>query len=445
MTLAGTGGTGSLPSDIFSNCIQVAYLHNELTTYAAGQAAPKTNDQYYLMYPENWYAGQYSAWSWGVSRLIDGLYAVKSSLVSNTLPVDLKHIAVTGCSYAGKMALFAGALDERVALTIPQESGGGGATAWRYSETLGGVETIGATDHSWFMQSMHQFDAQNVSYLPEDHHELLALCAPRALYCTANPDYTWLANPSCLVASRACQQVYDTFGISVRFGFSIVGGHAHCTFPDSQRPELQAFVQKFLFDDTNANTHVETRPASYDYTVDYASWYKWWGTTNPVFPPASSNNFTITFEAECASVGTNWLILTDTNASNGKYVTINPALNNTSTTTPPNNGTNLADLVVFNFSVTNSQTFHIFARCNNPTANDDSFFVSMVGGAWLFLNGLGTTGWGWVSFGPYDLTPGPHTFSVAYRENGATLDKISISDYPFAPSGMGDPAQILCP
>ncbi len=137
--------------------------------------------------------------------------------------------------------------------------------------------------------------------------------------------------------------------------------------------------------------------------------------------------------------------MSDTNCSNGKYVTINPALNNTSTTTPSNNGTNAADLVAIAFSVTNSQTFHIFGRCNNPTANDDSFFVSMDGGAWALLNGLGTTGWQWVSFGPYDLTAGSHNFSIAYRENGATLDKISISDYPFAPSGLGVPAQIICP
>ena len=93
--------------------------------------------------------GQYSAWAWGVSRIIDGL-----ELVQNVLPIDLKHIAVTGCSYAGKMALFAGAFDERIALTIAQESGGGGATSWRYSQTepAGSVETLGATSHQWFSE-----------------------------------------------------------------------------------------------------------------------------------------------------------------------------------------------------------------------------------------------------------------------------------------------------
>jgi cephalosporin-C deacetylase-like acetyl esterase len=48
--------------------------------------------------------------------------------VQDVLPIDLKHLAVTGCSYTGKLALIAGAFDERIALTIAQESGGGGYT-----------------------------------------------------------------------------------------------------------------------------------------------------------------------------------------------------------------------------------------------------------------------------------------------------------------------------
>jgi hypothetical protein len=43
--------------------------------------------------------------------------------------IDLNHMAVIGCSFAGKIALYAGAFDERIALTIAQESGGGGASA----------------------------------------------------------------------------------------------------------------------------------------------------------------------------------------------------------------------------------------------------------------------------------------------------------------------------
>src|SRR6187431_2848176 len=109
----------------------------------------------------------------GVSRLIDGI-----ELVKGQINADVSHIAVTGCSYAGKMALFSGALDERIALTIAQESGGGGATSWRYSHTEPScsVESLENTDHGWFKDPMFQFGGENVYYLPEDHHMLNALC-----------------------------------------------------------------------------------------------------------------------------------------------------------------------------------------------------------------------------------------------------------------------------
>ncbi len=264
--------SGSLPDSIFKNrnIAEIAFVHNQVTTYGS----PKVTDPYYRLYPnlnpDN--TGQYSAWAWGVSRLIDGL-----ELVQNVLPIDLKHIAVTGCSYAGKMALYAGAFDERIALTISQESGGGGATSWRYShsEPVGSVEDIDNTDYNWFMNSMSQFSGDNVYRLPEDHHELMAMVAPRALLVTANPDYTWLSNPSCYVASKACKEVYKTLGIADRFGFSIVGGHMHCQIPGSQIPEIGAFVDKFLLGKDTVNT---SDVADSPYSIDLSKWIPW---TNP--------------------------------------------------------------------------------------------------------------------------------------------------------------------
>src|SRR5207237_6725742 len=117
-----------------------------------------------------------------------------------------------------------GALDERVALTIAQESGGGGATSWRYSHTepAGSVESLENTDHSWFADPMFQFGGDNVSYLPEDHHELMAMCLPRALFATGNPDYTWLFNPYCYVCGRACEAILHKFSHLYRFVLYIV-------------------------------------------------------------------------------------------------------------------------------------------------------------------------------------------------------------------------------
>jgi hypothetical protein len=228
-------------------------------------------------------SGQYAAWSWGVSRLIDGMEIATNQAV-NPLPIDMKHLAVTGCSYAGKMALFAGAFDERIALTIPQESGGGGAPAWRVTheiEAYGASEDIQRTSYEWFAGQMKQFSGDNGYKLPTDHHELMAMVAPRALLETGNTDFYWLSNRSNYISARATQQVYNTFGIGDRFGFYIDGGHGHCATLPAEAPAIAAFVDKFLLGDATANTDVEVNPYP---TLDYSRWTAWWGKQDPKFP-----------------------------------------------------------------------------------------------------------------------------------------------------------------
>jgi hypothetical protein len=266
-------GSGSLPSDIFTsrNIAQIPF--NFIQVMAHTQI--RGNEPINRLYPDLTYIGAYSAWSWGISRLIDGL-----ELVSPDLPIDLRHLAVTGCSFAGKMALFAGALDERIALTIAQESGGGGYPAWRVSETLGNVETLGRTSHAWFIEDMFQF-AYSVSKLPHDHHELMAMVAPRALLVTGNPDYEWLADESGYVSSQAAKEVWKALGVPDRFGFSIIAGHTHCMVPASQIPEIEAFVEKFLLGNTGIDTDVSTSP----YHTELAPWIPW---TTPTLGSDSS-------------------------------------------------------------------------------------------------------------------------------------------------------------
>ncbi len=265
-------GSGSLPSDLFSerNIAQIPFPFYQVMAWQQKRGKEPINK----LYPELSYMGAYSAWSWGISRLIDGL-----EVVADDLPIDLKHLAVTGCSFAGKMALFGGAFDERIALTIAQESGGGGAAAWRVSETLGEVETLGRTSHVWFIEDLFKF-SETVPKLPYDHHELMAMVAPRALLVLGNPDFEWLAEESGYVSCTAAKKVWDTFGISERFGYSIVSGHGHCQLPDIQRPEVEAFIDKFLLGDFTADTNIEIHPYQ---STDYKKWSNWWGTEKPEF------------------------------------------------------------------------------------------------------------------------------------------------------------------
>lgn len=195
------------------------------------------------LYPELTANGAYSEWAWGLSRLIDGL----QQLGPEVTKIDMQRIGVSGCSYAGKMALYCGAFDERIALTIAQEPGGGGAAAWRVSHTMEGVEDLDRTDYHWFMESQRDnFRGDSVYLLPYDQHELCAMVCPRALLLLGNPDYTWLADSAMWVSAKAARQVWERFGIADRMGCSIVGGHPHCQLPENQWPEVQAFIDKFL-------------------------------------------------------------------------------------------------------------------------------------------------------------------------------------------------------
>lgn len=199
------------------------------------------------LYPQLKANGAYSEWAWGMSRLIDGLQQLGPSVTK----IDTEHIGVTGCSYAGKMALYCGAFDERIALVIAQEPGGGGAASWRKSHelTLAGknLEDIDKTDYHWFLESQKEnFRGDSVYRLPYDQHELCAMVCPRALLLLGNPDYEWLADPSMEFSAQAAHRVWEFFGIPDRMAWSIVGGHGHCQLPESQFPIVESFLDRFL-------------------------------------------------------------------------------------------------------------------------------------------------------------------------------------------------------
>ena len=258
--------TGALPEQLFDKrkIAQITFDFIQVMSHTQKRG----NEPINRLYPEQTEMGSYCAWSWGISRLIDGL-----EKVGKKSRIDLSHLAISGCSFAGKMALFAGAFDASIALTTAQEPGGGGVNAWRVSETLENVETLGRTNYAWFLESMRQFAGKNVNRLPIDHHELAALIAPRALLVLGNTDYEWLAEESNYVSCQAARMVWKAFGIEDRMGFSIQGGHMHCMLPKSQYPEVEAFIDKFLLGKTDVDTFVTKADMFED--MDYLKWMPW--------------------------------------------------------------------------------------------------------------------------------------------------------------------------
>lgn len=278
-------------SNLFPGCITTSFSHDQVAKYGS-DSKRYADDMFNVLYPHLLNSGNYSKWSWGISRLIDGLQKLSES---GQLNVDMKHIAVGGCSYAGKMAMFAGALDERIALTIAQEPGGGGASAWRTIDFIAkklkkSVEGIGNTNYSWFMQSLQSFNGKQ-DLLPHDHHEILAMVAPRALLVLGNTDMEWLGDFSTYITCRAAEKVYETFGIEDRFGFVIDAGHGHCQASDLQNQAISAFVSKFILEKEDApSTLYREALSGSNYaqldTINYERWTEGWKPANPNKPKA---------------------------------------------------------------------------------------------------------------------------------------------------------------
>ena len=269
----------SLPKPLFENRPIAIMNYHEAQVNDYSQWRPhheRGEHPFDRLYPELKDNGAYSEWAWGLSRLIDGL----EQLGAEKTMIDVKRIGVSGCSYAGKMALFSGAFDERVALTIAQEPGGGGAAAWRYSRWINkqpgaeAVEGLDNTDYHWFKESLREnYHGDSVAYLPHDHHELAAMVCPRALLMLGNPDYVWLADPSAYVSMNGAIKVWEQFGIADRVGYSIVPGHGHCQLHKAQYPEVEAYIDKFLLG-KEANTVVRIAPDSYA-NIDLKRWIPW--------------------------------------------------------------------------------------------------------------------------------------------------------------------------
>lgn len=237
----------SLPRQLFANRpIAIMTFHEkQVNDYGQwGKHHERGEHPFDRLYPSLTANGAYSEWAWGLSRLLDGLQLLGPEVTK----IDMRHIGVTGCSYAGKMALYCGAFDERIALTIAQEPGGGGAAAWRKShESTEKVEDIDKTDYHWFLESQRDnFSGDSVYRLPYDQHELCAMVCPRALLLLGNPDYPWLSDPAMQASAEAAVKVWERFGISNRMNWSIVGGHGHCQLPESQWPIVQSFIDRFL-------------------------------------------------------------------------------------------------------------------------------------------------------------------------------------------------------
>ena len=192
-----------------------------------------------------------------------------------------------------------------------------------------------------------------------------------------------------------------------------------------------------LFPDYDSGDHLHPSEAGHHMMGEAVDLNLFTGSDSLVIPAV--NYRSMYFEPECATIGADWDILTDPQASNGKYVTVKAGTQ--SLNAAP---TDSAGYIIIPFTIDSAGNYSVFARLNDPTYDDDSYWVKMDDGTFEMDNGLVTSGWEWLKFNDYTLTEGGHTLTIGYREDGAKLDKICITNSGTAPIGIGGNAENLC-
>ncbi len=440
----------SIPGQLLSsrNIATMSFSAAQVNGYS--QMGGSSARDFERLYPELADNGAYSEWAWGFSRLLDGLQILGPEVTK----IDMDHIGVTGCSYAGKMALFCGAFDERVALTIPQESGGGGCAAWRVTRVHNrdytkedAWEGLDNTDYSWFMTKLRDdFGKNNTFFLPYDHHELSALCCPRGFLMLGNPDYVWLADGSGYISMLAAQKVWERYGVGDRCGYSIIDGHGHCQLPNSQYEVVGAYLDRFLLGKvvdmstvTNNNVAPIYEPGGSRCTdlEEPGQWMDWWESENhePNILPTNKEKTELIWGDPAAMISatcTDWEIVDDETAPLAHRA--HALVKNTTAPTDPNQA------LTFTFNASKKQKYYTYAYVNCAKATNDAVWYGFDDNQVYNSNGANSRGeWTWKSLHALlsnadktshvnELDSGMHTVKIYTKEKDYNIGLICVSN-----------------
>ena len=141
------------------------------------------------------------AWAWALSRGLD--------LAGRVPELDARRNVVTGSSRLAKAALLAAARDERFAVCVANQTGGGGCPLAKrdFGEN---VSTEVKMFPHWYCRAYAKY-ADNEQAMRFDQHLLLAAVAPRALLVEGFNE-GWFDTKGEYLAAKAASPVWELLG-----------------------------------------------------------------------------------------------------------------------------------------------------------------------------------------------------------------------------------------
>ncbi|MFJ6562450.1 cellulose binding domain-containing protein [Streptomyces sp. NPDC091412] len=239
--------------------------------YSVGKEGTARNNKqgaFYSVYGSSSSTGLLMAWSWGVSRIIDVIEQSGGNILKASAT------GVTGCSRFGKGAIVAGAFDQRVALTMPIESGSGGVPVLRGIPGENGAQPLSSaySEQPWLGDAFSSYTG-NPNSLPVDTHEILGMVAPRGLFVMENPYVDWLAARSGSVAALGAAEVYKALGAGSNISYwSDVQDGTHCAVRSEWKTPLQQNIQKFLLGTGSSSGVFRIAPSK---SGNLSTWRDW--------------------------------------------------------------------------------------------------------------------------------------------------------------------------
>ncbi|MFR9780897.1 cellulose binding domain-containing protein [Micromonospora sp. MS34] len=277
------GGFGADTTTIKATGVAVI-SYDPLAVGREGTARNNKQGAFYSIYGSSSSTGLLLAWAWGVSRIIDVIERSGGSI----LRADAT--GVTGCSRYGKGAFVTGAFDQRIALTMPIESGSGGVPIFRGIPGESGAQPLSSAygEQPWLGDAFGSFTS-NPATLPVDTHEMVAMVAPRGLFIMENPHIAWLAARSGSVAALAGAEVYQALGVggNITYWSDVQDGN-HCAGRPEWRDPLQKSIRQFLLGTANdpGTIRISSKAAG-----NLAEWRDWQTPTladGPTTPPPTT-------------------------------------------------------------------------------------------------------------------------------------------------------------